>query len=234
MFDISTTPGTCPKCGSECNFVQWGKVQLIECDPCADAEKEARRAKERRAECLAAWTDITPPEFQTPIDPAIIAQNAPYLLPALQLDGTEGVGLIGTSYIGKTRIAYALLRKAAFAGLKPYAITGSKLRQAATMRATDPVEREKLKAAQYAQALLIDDIGKGSVTEAGDEAIYDLLNERRDRKRLTFWTANGNGKWIAARFHADRGPAIAFRLANLAGYTVKGTGRIFQPQDKTP
>lgn len=226
MLEFISTPGTCPKCGSECNFVQWGKARLVECDPCATSEKAMRRAKDRRAECLAAWVTITPPEFQEPIQPALLAAH---LLPALELSGTEGAGLIGPSYIGKTRVAYALLRKAALAGLKPYAITGSKLRQAATMRATDQAEREKLKSAQYAQALLIDDVGKGSVTEAGDEAIYDLLNERRDKKRLTFWTANGNGKWIAARYHADRGPAIAFRLANLAGYTTKGTGRIFQP-----
>jgi DNA replication protein DnaC len=222
-------PATCPNCGSECQSFAFGKATIYECDPCANAERAKRRAIERRSVCLAAWVDITPPEFQKPVQPDLI--QGKYLLPALDLSGTEGAGLIGPTGHGKTRVAYALLRKAALAGLKPYAVTGAQLRQAATMRTNDTSGKsaEILRAARYAGALLLDDVGKGSVTEAGDEALFALLDDRLANRRVTFWTSNSGGEWIAARYKADRGPAIARRLANLAGCFKRGTGRIFSP-----
>jgi DNA replication protein DnaC len=225
---LEPTPATCPKCGSECESFQFGKATLYECDPCANAERAKRRAIERRAVCMAAWVDTTPPEFQAPLQAEMIA---PYLLPALDLSGTEGAGLIGPTGHGKTRVAYVLLRKAARAGLKPYAVSGAQLRLAATMRTNDTSGKsaEILRAARYAGALLLDDVGKGSVTEAGDEALFALLDDRLANRRVTFWTSNSGGEWIAARYKADRGPAIARRLANLAGCFKRGTGRIFSP-----
>lgn len=227
MFEFQSSPGDCPQCGNPCNFVRFGKAQLVECDPCAEREREQRHQKQRVAECLAKWVEVTPHEFQAKIDPQMLAD---YLLPALSLDGMHGAGFMGAPGDGKTRVAYALLKKAAAAGLKPYAITGPKLRQAATMRTNDPAERDKLKSAQFAQALLIDDVGKGSSTEAGDEALFDLLDQRTAHHRVTFWTANGNSKFLITRFQADRGPAIVRRLGNLAGCAKSGTGNIFQPE----
>ena len=73
-----------------------------------------------------------------------------------------------------------------------------------------------MKAAKFAQALLIDDIGKGANTETADEAFFDLLSHRRDNRMLTHWTCNGGSAWMAKRFGPDRGPAIIKRLSDLS------------------
>ncbi len=226
MFNFQTIVTNCPQCGAECSAIQFGKALRYECDPCANAEKARRRTESRRSECLMAWEDCTDPLFREPIQPALLK---PYLRPALDLSGLEGAGFIGATGGGKTRVAYAILRKSALAGLKTYAVTGSKLRQAASQAHSDTSGKARgiLDASRLCQALLLDDVGKGIPTEAAVEMLFDLLDERRAKKRVTFWTANGNGEWIATRYKADRGPAIAVRLANLAGCYAKGAGRIF-------
>jgi DNA replication protein DnaC len=228
MFNLDTSPDTCPGCGGECESVTFGGVKRFMCEPCSAADKARRVSEARRMECLDLWREITPVDFQARLDPSLLHKS---LVPALSLDGSEGAGFIGTTRAGKTRVAYYLLKKAAHALKKPYAITASRYRQAAADKfSNDGVAREILQACRFAQALLLDDVGKGSTTEGGDEALYELLTERRDNRRVTFWTANGDGKWIAARYGPDRGPAIATRLANLAGCCGPGTGRIFKIQ----
>ena len=210
--------GACPGCGVDVAFfIVWGK-RMAECEPCQAAEKERRRFVRRKEDTLAGWLDTTPPAFQKTIEPYRIA---PAIRPALDLDGMTGVGLAGTSGCGKTRVAYALLRMAAARGLMPYSVTAAEYRQAAANRHhNDPSVRgdavATLRNAHNAQALLLDDIGKGATTATGDEALYDLLNDRRDNHRLTFWTANGGGEWLRKRFGPDMGPAILRRMVDVA------------------
>ncbi len=230
MFNLQTHQSTCPGCGSECEAVKFSSGSdsrvLYMCTGCADAETASRKALERRERCLAIAADITPAEFKTRIDPSRIN---PGILPALELDGTEGAGLIGKSESGKTRVAYRLLKKAAFSGLTTYAVTCARFRQAASGRHDpDGVNAEIIRSARFAQFLLLDDVGKGARTEVADEALFSLLDERRAHKRATVWTANGSGEWIAKQYGADKGTPIAVRLAHLAGCFSPGTGRIFK------
>lgn len=209
--------GPCPGCGQEVPFfVIWGK-RMAECEPCQAAERERKRHNQRREDALATWLDLTPAEFRRKIDPALLA---PELVPALEMDGTTGAGFAGASGGGKTRVAYNLLRKAAGRGLTPFAITAAEYRQAAANRHhNDPSVRglavANLRNARGAQALLLDDIGKGARTEAGDEAFSDLLNERWKSHKLTFWTMNGSSDWLRGRLGLDHGPAIIRRMVDL-------------------
>lgn len=219
----------CPGCGSECEAVRFGGSLRYLCDSCAAAEAGRRRHEARRVECLEMWRDVTPLEFQEVVQPDRLPE---VFRKVMALPGTEGVGLIGPSGTGKTRLGYRLLKKASAAGLKPYAITQSLFRQAVADRTSDDRDaqaraRTRLQAARHAQALLLDDVGKGARTDAADEALYELLTHRRDKRLVTHWTANQGSAWIASRYGADRGPAIAVRLAHLAGCHAPGTGRIF-------
>ena len=225
MFDLNEYPSTCPVCKNACEAVRFAGKEFFLCPPCEAAESARKTTLERRERCLARWADITPDEFQEKIDPFRINSG---IVGALELSGKEGVGLIGHTDAGKTRVGYRLLKKAAAAGLTPYAVTCSRFRQAASGRHDpDGVNAEILKAARFCQCLLLDDVGKGARTETADEALFDLLDERRAQKRVTIWTSNGNGRWIAGRFGPDKGAPIAVRLANLAGCSGKGTGRIY-------
>lgn len=205
-------------------YVAWGK-RLAECEPCQAAEKERKRILRRKEDALSAWLDVTPMSFQKKIELYLIA---PELRPALDLDGATGVGFAGASGSGKTRIAYVLLRRAAARGLMPFSTTAAEYRQAAANRHhSDSFTRGAavgiLRNAHGCGALLLDDIGKGASTPTGDEALYDLLNERRDSNRLTFWTANGSSEWLKKRFGVDHGPAIIKRMLDLV--TIPGGKR---------
>ena len=225
MITLETFPAICPGCQSDCEATLWGGMTRYLCDTCAAADKARRVAAERRERCTGALTECVPPAFLEKIDPERLNAG---ILPALEMDGKEGVGLIGKTGSGKTRVAHALLIKAAKAGLTPYSITAGRFRQAASDRhGKDGISLEILRACRFAQCLVLDDVGKGNCTDGADEALFDLLTERRDHRRVTIWTANGDGKWIAAKYGPDRGPAIAVRLANLAGCSGKGTGRIY-------
>ena len=232
-FDFSNVcrpdgKGECPGCGAEIEFfIAWGK-RMGECTPCREAEVLKLKTERRQEQCLSAWHDVTPPAFIQAIDPMRIAAS---IRPALDMDGMTGVGFAGASGGGKTRVAYALLRKAAKQGLRPYSVSASEYRLAAANRhhSDSSVRNESvsiLRNAHSAQALLLDDIGKGASTSVGDEALYDLLNDRRDNEKLTFWTTNGSGQWLRQKLGPDMGPAILRRMVDLAT-TPEGKRQVF-------
>ena len=234
MFDFQTQPANCPGCGEPCEAVTFGKAIRYLCDFCAAADAARARHADRKNECLELWRRHTPTEYQQPI---IRERLAADYLPAMDHSGMEGIALIGPSGGGKTRIAYALLKKASLAGKKTYSISHSLFRQSVAERHSNDKEiaataQNRLAIARNVPFLLFDDVGKGTTAEAGSEALYELLAHRRDKRLVTHWTANNGSAWIVSRYGPDRGPAIAIRLANLAGCYSPGTGRIFTQKNK--
>ena len=219
----------CPECGRVCEQYQiLGSVQY-DCPGCIAVRSSRRREEERRADCLRVWLDICPVNMQSPLRQTALA---PWLVPALTLDGRAGAGFAGAAGGGKTRFCYHLLRLAAGRGLKPWAVTASRYRQAAADRfdhhpAVRGEARAILESARHAGALLLDDVGKGASSPSGDEALFELLDYRRNHQRVTFWTANGGSQWLTSRLGPDFGPAIVRRLLDLTGWAGKGTGRLF-------
>lgn len=220
-FDSLLKPagnGPCPGCGDTVEFFKMFGKLMPECDKCRAQEINDIKFRRRQSDTLAAWKVITPKEFRQPVDPERIH---PAFIPVYNGEGQDGCGLVGPSGGGKTRMGYSLLRHAATRGLFPYAVTAAEYRQAAANRhhndaAVRGAAISTLNAARTAQALLLDDIGKGASTGTGDEALYDLLNERRDHHRLTYWTSNGGANWLQKRLGPDHGPAIIMRLVHLA------------------
>lgn len=217
MFNITSKDATCPGCGEPCQEVTFGKKVFYECTWCAEKEDRKRIFRERTDRTLGQWRETVPPDMQRPLDRSLLH---PAIAAALDTDGMSGCAFIGPSDSGKTRVAYALLKRAAMAGMTVFSATHPELRKAASRQndrdgKESDASREFLKACRNAQALLIDDLGKGSRTEGADEALFDILNHRRDHRLLTHWTANAGSEWLRARFDADRGPAIVLRLARL-------------------
>jgi len=217
MFRLTSRQSQCPRCGGNVTAVIFGGREFFECDPCARATEEERRRRERRERALEQWRDCAPPDMRRAVDPARVH---PAMAAALETDGLSGCALIGDTEAGKTRVAFALLRKAALSGLTVFAVTHPELRRAASLShdrdaRTRDEARETIRACHHAQALLIDDLGKGSRTEGADEALFSILNHRRDHGLVTHWTANAGSEWLRARFEEDRGAAIVARLAHL-------------------
>ena len=217
MFNVTTRHILCPACQRPAQAVTLLGRELVECDPCADAEKARRNAEQRQQKALSAWVANTPLDMQAKLDPSKLH---PALLPALETDGRAGCALIGASDAGKTRIGYHLLRKAALVGIPGMAVTHAEIRRAASnLNASDPKRSDAahtlLNVCRHTACLLIDDIGKGSSTPVGDETFFDLLTHRRDCRMLTHWTANAGSEWLAKRFGEDKGRPILLRLSRL-------------------
>lgn len=219
---------TCHQCGGAAKRVMFGGKPFVLCDPCFDEEKNQHEVLDQRKRCMDSWDVLCPDNFRIQIDPQRLH---PALFPALNMSGFEGVALIGETGAGKTRLAWQLLRRAAAAGKSIYAISHTALRTAGNNRhdrdhGIAGAAREVISRAHRAQVLLIDDVGKGSPTQTSDEALFDLLTERRDNNLATHWTANSGSIWLRARFGADKGPAIVLRLRDLT------EGRVFSTATK--
>jgi len=64
--------------------------------------------------------------------------------------------------------------------------------------------------------LVIDDLGKGRLTEAVAGALYDLLEERTANKRVTLWTSNASLDDLLKMLPADCGGPIVRRLMDFS------------------
>ncbi len=237
MFDLQTIPATCPGCGSECEAVRFNGAVKFGCDHCAKQERIKQREEWRRNDCVARWEAIVEsmPEYRQKIRRELLA---PFLLPALELDGTAGAGFAGETGGGKTRVALLLLLRAAKRGLWPFFVNGADIQQAAedcevrNPEVSGPA-RHLLNAARNAGALVLDDVAKGEFTSRGNKALYRLLEDRYKAAKVTFWTMNCNSAWLVRKLGPDYGKPVARRLANLAGCNGKGTGRIFTATNET-
>lgn len=220
---ISSEPSICPACGRPAEILTWGAKRWFACDPCAEADAIRRRQADDRRLALAQWEDVTPEEFRRPLAMAMLH---PVIGSALTPPAEGGTCLVGETGAGKTRAAYQLLRLAAERGHSVFATTHALHRRSAvSLHDRDPKRageaKALLRACRHAKALLLDDIGKGASSEAGDEAFFDLLDHRLAHGLLTHWTANSGSAWLRTRFGMDRGPAIIRRLRDLT------LGRVF-------
>lgn len=209
----------CPGCGLQVPVRRGFGRTWYECEPCQHKEQEERKKKEKRDHCVSVWHQITPPQYQIKIYRERIH---PAIALAMDIDMGTGVGLVGVSGAGKTRVAFWLLRRAAERGLRPARVTAAEFREAVSQRHSDSKEtasraEEIVRTALRAKALVLDDIGKGASTKTGDESLFNLLEHRSAENLLTIWTANGGSKWLKKRLGPDYGPAICRRLVHLTG-----------------
>ena len=182
---MSPRTASCPGCGATVQCYTFGGRPFYECPPCDAAEKARRRLLDRRSRALLQWEAIIPPAMRAPIDRSLIS---PQIAEALDTDGQAGCALVGETGGGKTRVASALLKMAAMRGLTVFSVTHAEFRRAIALQHDaneGPAAKQLINSARHAQALLIDDLGKGANTEIADEGFFDLLSHRRDHHMLT-------------------------------------------------
>jgi hypothetical protein len=219
---------TCIKCAANFDyepvFVEDREIfEPTFCDSCIqNQEKEAQRAAQEQHDAflLRVWESICPREYretdETRLRPAYRHAISRWRF------GRKGVGIPGIPGTGKTRTAFLLLKKSHFEhGKACYAVSAKRLAKVAI----DQFDRQEdvrlaarttLHRAHAADVLLIDDLGKGTMSERAEEEFYGILEERTSHHRPTIWTANSNGNELLAKFSADRGEAILRRLTEFS------------------
>lgn len=211
---IEARPCICQRCGSE--FASW--IKLPYCAECAEA-LYAANAEQACLDALAArcrdfWDGIPPLYRQTDK-----ARLAPPLRSAIESYeyGPMGVGFIGSAGAGKTRAAVLILAGLMEQGMSTLYLPATELSAAAAGAfSDDPKEKERcreiLRKSRKVKALLIDDLGKGRLTERAESELYDILEHRTGHLLPTFWTANSEAKGLRSMLSRDRADALIRRI----------------------
>lgn len=189
------------------------------CVKTAEAEERAEKIEEDRRLKLQRWEAICPELYRgTDI----------FRLPDYYRIGVErwrycpiGLAFVGTHGIGKTRAAFQLLHREHFQGRRCMAINATVLSAMAIEKFDDNYRvkakaRDELTNCRRADILLLDDLGKGKLTDRAEEELYDLLERRTSSRIPTIWTANAGGDDLLPKLSKDRGPAIIRRLTDFS------------------
>jgi DNA replication protein DnaC len=196
------TPNICPKCEKN-----------------AEAEEKASKEEADRQRKITQWETICPDLYRG----TDIFRLPPYYRTAIEKwkYGSMGLAFVGTHGKGKTRAAFQILHKEHFAGRRCMAINATDLSAKALEKFDDNPKvktkaRDDLYNCRRADILLLDDLGKGKLTDRAEEELYDLLEKRTTRRVPTIWTANAGGDDLLGKLSADRGPAILRRLTDFS------------------
>jgi DNA replication protein DnaC len=186
----------------------------------AERERVEREEREAAEDALRArrFSEI-PGEYQRTFDPAqstLAKETILYCRDWTPNAGT-GIGLMGATGMGKTRLLCATLRKQPCSWLY---LPASKLSLAVSDQWNDAWgiaarAGATLREARRVRVLLLDDIGDEKHTEAVTAELKDLVEHRTSRSLPILWTSNLSPEQITAK-HGERGAAIVRRLAEFS------------------
>lgn len=224
---------TCETCAEEFQIDDSGCESDVErmvmdmkrhCDPCIRMNEQERVAMEQKLAQKRAeerWEAFCPPLYRQ-TDLGHPGLNRKFVEAAEAWIGPDrGLGFMGSSGGGKTRLLYRCLRRAFDQGLRVEAITHnrfSKLVIGAFYHQGDWTQdcHERLFKLAEVDVLLLDDLGKAPSTERCDAELEELIEIRGTHLRPILWSANGHGQWLTDRFGPDRGAPIVRRLAEFS------------------
>lgn len=205
---------TCQQCGGSFEFA----LEVPLCDACNKKRcDEERRNAEIRAknELRRAFWEQVPPLYRktdkTRLKPVLAAAIANWRF------SPKGIGFVGAAGAGKTRAAVMILAKACEEDLTAMYLPATELSAISAGAFSDlPAERnsakQKLSDAKRVKCLLIDDLGKGRLTDRAESELYEILEKRTSNELPTIWTSNSNAQGLRLMFSADRADALIRRL----------------------
>lgn len=195
-------PTVCDSCGEKLNV-----------DP---AEESRKRRAAFRAALPSAFRDTD----RTRLPDALVQAVEDYSF------GAIGLAFVGKSGAGKTRAMLTLLERLAGEGRTVQWLTATDLAfMAGDQFSDDPQERhnakETLRRVRRVDVALLDDVGKGRMTDRAESELFDILDTRTREGRPTLWTSNSGGRDLLSMLSADRGDALLRRLGKEFSTVVR-------------
>ncbi len=195
-------------------------TKMLVHDECADKESaliEARRKSALEEANAKQWDTLCPAEFRKEIKFAKQYSSNKKLFDRIYAwRANQGLWVHGRPGRCKTRFVWASLKKF-FPEQQIFAISHSAFRQRITGLASS--EQHELIRWMFklvsVRLLFIDDFGKGNTTNASEEGMFDLLNARYEKQRVTVFTSEFTRAEAAARFSAERAGSIQRRLEEM-------------------
>lgn len=180
----------------------------------------ANRDRERRARLEAQWIAMVGPYYTGFNEAMLPAVIRPHVRSVLEWDAqsAKGVGFLGTTYTGKSRLIHALGYRLHMAGHDVFATSGIEFQEKCTSQVHDPGWRGYLAQCCESAILVLDDADKLRLTDAVEAAYYGMLERRRKWCLPVLATLNVGGDTIASMGSASRGGPIATRLRDLCGF----------------
>jgi hypothetical protein len=178
--------------------------------------REAVRAKQDLNERFELWQKICPDEFKQAIDFQRCARELYNLVMAWTYSGR---GIIASGRTGrcKTRFLFKLCEREFFAGRSVEYVRHPDFREKVSRLAYDDATKlyHYTKKFLTADIVFFDDLGKGRITAASEEAIESLINARTIAGLPIFFTTNDGDESLQARLSEDRGEPMLRRILDF-------------------
>jgi DNA replication protein DnaC len=228
---MTTETKQCQNCGDRFDFEPFeiNGRRVFEpsyCDQCAETlSQQAEHDAVSRAKDAAKnrfWSEI-PPIYRNS-DFRAFSPNLQKIISEYHPTTTNmGVGIVGASGERKTRAAVLLLEKAANQGPASTSmfLPSSEFNRIIADQFSDDQKRkskaeEALDRAYGCCFLLLDDLGKGRMTDRAEAELYNLLESRTAWAKPIIWTSNSNARQLHGMFTPDRADAILRRLTEFS------------------
>lgn len=128
---------------------------------------------------------------------------------------SKGLLLMGDSGTGKTRVAWALLRRILIEDSKRYSFAWFdcvSFGHSISKRYREDTAEEWLEEMSQKYILFFDDLGKLKLTERAEAELFGLIERRCANQLPIIATTNDTGDSLASRMTDNRGPAMIRRL----------------------
>jgi DNA replication protein DnaC len=131
-------------------------------------------------------------------------------------DSAKGIGFLGRSRSGKSKVLFELGRRLYIQGHDVYPTSGIEFAEKVTAQVVNKEDFEwYMQRVKNCKILLLDDSDKLNFTPAVEAAYYGMLEYRRRFQRPILASVNSNGKAMAAAASDNRGEPIVNRLRDL-------------------
>lgn len=190
-------------------------------DECADkallllAERRKAMMEEANAK---RWETLCPAEFRKPIKYTNTTANKKFFNRIYAWRALTGLWVHGKPGLCKTRFVWCVLKRYFDDEYQIFAISHSSFRQRITGLAAS--EQHEMVKWMYrlvsVDILFLDDFGKGNTTNASEEAMFDLLNARYEKNKVTVFTSEFTREDVAKRFSVERAGSIQRRLEEMS------------------
>jgi DNA replication protein DnaC len=193
-------------------------MQANVCDRCHERREAAQPVAVKDEKRKQDWDRRVGPYYYT-FDPDKIPQAIqPHLDSVFNWhpDSPRGVGFIGKSRTGKSRVLFELGRRLFIRGQDVYPTSGIEFAEKVASQVTDREGFEwYLQRVKHCKILVFDDCDKLNFTPAVEAAYYGMLEYRRRFQRPILASVNCNGKAMANAASDNRGEPIVNRLRDL-------------------
>lgn len=195
-----------------------GPIMATVCDKCAE-RRESREPQAMKDEKRKQVWDRMVGSYYYIFDPNRIPQAIrPHLdnVFAWHPDCPKGVGFLGKSRSGKSRVLFELGRRLYVRGQDVYPTSGIEFAEKVSGQVNNKEDFESYMArVKNCKILVLDDADKLNFTPAVEASYYGMLEYRRRFQKPILVSVNSTGKEMAQNATQNRGEPIVNRLRDL-------------------